>query len=366
MDHDEVPKFGENTNVLPAAKDQGPRESEIDPLEDVVLKARTIDESLWLKQLSPTLKSLQTLRIGLAGATKAQIDLSRNLARVMPWLQQWYDSFAPFAQFLSKFQQEVAPVFERFAAVAPQLGNFLRNLQQYIVEEKETTQAFRDGHLLLAPSMPVPLVRQVTNLCKNGEFRKATRVVASYYRNNGHAALTRAVNKWSQDGTFRPRMMIILDALEAHKRQKYTLSVPTLLPQIEGIASDISRKADNVISKYKKVVVGHKKTRLGKTKTVVSKLVEESSPKLGIGHGMHDTLLAFIEEPLYTSRDFEEDYNAIRKHTGLSRHGILHGLQIRYANYTNSLRLFLVLDILSYIAQRTEEQLLSLQKKTKS
>lgn len=366
MDKDQPLKFGERANTPPVTQDQSPRESErTDALADVVSKALTVNESLWLKQLAPTLKSLQTLQIAVARAAVPRIDLARTLVSLMPPLRQWYEGFAPFAQFLSNFQREVAPVFERLATVVPQLEDLLKNLQQLIVEEKETTEAFKNGHLLLVPSMPVQLVRQTTSLCKNGEFKKATHLVGNYYRKSEYAALTCAVNQWGQSRSFRPRMRIILDALGAHKRREYSLSVPALLPQIEGTASDISRTADNVISKYEKLQVRNKKARLGKTKAVISKLVEDSSPKLGIGHGMHETLRAFIEEPLYKSRNFEEDYNAVRKYAGLSRHGILHGLQIRYASYPNSLRLFLVLDILSYIAQRMEEQSISLEKKRK-
>jgi len=44
------------------------------------------------------------------------------------------------------------------------------------------------------------------------------------------------------------------------------------------------------------------------------------------------------------------DFRIIKKHRGLSRHGILHGIQTKYNTYTNSLRVFLGLDILLYIS----------------
>ena len=116
-------------------------------------------------------------------------------------------------------------------------------------------------------------------------------------------------------------MNIVKDALDAHKQRKYTLSVPTLLPQIEGIASDYAKENDALVSRYRRV-------RLGKSTGVVKDFLEKIRPLFS--HAMYDTLVAFIEEPLYKSRDFETEYGVVKKHTGLSRHGILHGLQIKY------------------------------------
>lgn len=347
MKNEKTPMFSKNGYRLPTCGNQGGQEFEKkEPLEDAMSKAQTITESLWLKQLSPAIKHLQTLSIDLSSISKVQIDLQRNIGAILSGWQSWYSSFAPLAQVLSKWQQQIAPILQNWAPVLLQVDDFLKKWPQLIEEEKEIAEAFKDGHLLLAPSMPVPLVRHIKSLCKSSEFRKASRIIGGYYRKNGYSALDSVIEGWSQNRYFQPRMIIILDAFEAHKQRKYTLSIPTLLPQIEGIASDISKMGVATASKSRRV-------RLGKTKLVVRQLVEESHQPFG--HAILDTLLAFIEEPLYKSRDFETEYGIVRKHTGLSRHGILHGLQIRYANYTNSLRLFLVLDILCCLAEDIEK-----------
>jgi len=222
-----------------------------------------------------------------------------------------------------------------------QLGKFKKMVEQFIAEEKEISEAFQKGHLLLTPSMPLDLVRKVTALCKGGEYRRAAAVIAGYYRRGDCRNLAYMVDGWSQNRCFVPRKTIIMDCLEAHKQGKYTLSVPTLLAQIEGIASDMVYQADILLS-------GGKKPRLGKTKSVVSSAINMG--KKTHFHAIHDTLLSFVEEPLYRSRDFETEFRTIKKHRGLSRHGILHGIQTKYNTYTNSLRLFLVLDILFCIS----------------
>jgi len=316
-------------------------------LEQVLLNAEKTAETLWLQQLLPAINSLQIPRQQLERIAEIQIQLQQNIAPILTYWQQWYASFAPLAQAVLNWQQQMIPMLQKLQPVLSQLGEYLQSWQQYIEDEKEVAEAFKNGHLLLAPSMPLSLVKEVTALCKTGEFRKASRLIGAYYRNNGYSALQNVVGKWSENRYFKSRMGIILDALEAHTQRKYTLSIPALLPQIEGIASDIAKKGSTPAP-------NKLKARLGKTKFIVSQVIEES--KQPFGHAMHDILLAFIEEPLYKSRDFEKDYRLIKKHTGLSRHGILHGLQTKYPAYTNSLRIFLVLDILFYIAEDLENK----------
>src|ERR1017187_9029873 len=40
---------------------------------------------------------------------------------------------------------------------------------------------------------------------------------------------------WQQDSLIAARLPILLDALTAHEEQRYTLSVPVLLAQLEGL-----------------------------------------------------------------------------------------------------------------------------------
>lgn len=314
-------------------------------LEKLTSNAEKITESLWEQELLPIINHLQTFGRQFDHIAKVQMEFQQNIAPLLLAWEQWYASFAPLAQAVLKWQQQMIPVLQKLQPVLSQLGEYLQNWQQYIEYEKEVAEAFKNGHLLLAPSMPLSLVKDITALCKTGEFRKASRLIGAYYRKNGYSTLKNTVGTWSKNRYFRSRMGIILDALEAHTQRKYTLSIPALLPQIEGIASDIAKKG-NVLTSTKT------KARLGKTKHIVSQMIEENKPQFG--HAIHDTLLAFIEEPLYKMRDFERDYTLIKKHTGLSRHGILHGLQIKYPTYTNSLRIFLVLDILFYITEDLE------------
>lgn len=57
--------------------------------------------------------------------------------------------------------------------------------------------------------------------------------IPEYFRHNDHAALWDMVDRWDLFPGWRRQ--VFEDAFEAHKSGKYTLSVPALAPQIEGM-----------------------------------------------------------------------------------------------------------------------------------
>lgn len=60
--------------------------------------------------------------------------------------------------------------------------------------------------------------------------------IPAYFRGDDHAMLWDMVDRWDVFPQWRRR--VIEDAFEAHKSGKYTLSVPALAPQIEGMLRD--------------------------------------------------------------------------------------------------------------------------------
>lgn len=66
--------------------------------------------------------------------------------------------------------------------------------------------------------------------------------IPEYFRENDYAALWDMVDRW---GFFENRREVFEDAFEAHRNGKYTLSMPALAPQIEGMLRDISGEYDN-------------------------------------------------------------------------------------------------------------------------
>jgi hypothetical protein len=139
-----------------------------------------------------------------------------------------------------------------------------------------------------------------------------------------------AMKRW------RERSQIIADAFDAHSSAKYTLSVPVLLAQADGISADIlgaylfsnnkgpiEKAASNAIKKHLK----HRPL----AKSFLGMLLN----KLGIGIKTikRDELAAsgLIFSPL-------------------NRHGVLHGLDCDYATEANSLRGIALINFLEWVA----------------
>ena len=317
-----------------------------EPISELTTKSQETAELVWKKQLAPFVNQTSKLLASMQPIADLQLKIQRSIAPALAAWQNTFVNIAPLTQALTKWQQDIAPILQRITPALAQFGKFGEIWGKWLEEQKEIADAFKSGHLLLAPSMPIDLVREVKTICQAGDYRRASAVISGYYRRNGYHNLEYMVSQWTSNKYFYRRNKIISDCLEAHKQGKYTLTVPVLLSQVEGIASDAIINID--ASK-----LGGIKPKLGKTKSVVLGITRETNRPLR--NAIQETLIAFVNEPLYKTRDFENDYGVIKKFTGLSRHSILHGIQTRYNNHTNSLRLFFVIDILFFTIESLEQ-----------
>jgi hypothetical protein len=73
-----------------------------------------------------------------------------------------------------------------------------------------------------------------------------------YYQRDNYKYLIEAVQSWESHPLFVPRMHILKDALQAHCRGLYTLSVPALINQIEGVLNDYVI-ANGLVAKFKPI-----------------------------------------------------------------------------------------------------------------
>ena len=111
------------------------------------------------------------------------------------------------------------------------------------------------------------------------------------------------------------------------------MSVPALLPQVEGIASEIVGLPPG---NSQRVVTGAVGSGLGDFMAPVAR----------------DALVSFLTGMLYVWVDFADFDEWLEKRgwqsqEPLLRHPILHGVQVDYASEENSLRAFLLLDALA-------------------
>lgn len=258
------------------------------------------------------------------------------------------------SQALAKTLQ---PSMENLQLLLKQWGEPLKKLQQPFLQLMRTraeirriAEAFQECNLWLAPSM-VGLTDEVVKLYYEGKRQVIPSIIARYYKRNNWAILRETVSKWKSNSFFRPRMGIIYDALEAHINGKYTLSVPAVLPHIEGIARDIIKK-HNLPELPKTLICRETNYGKGGEKTLPSTVFGEVAiSALSFQEWVAvESFLYYLEGTMYLSprrtRKKLEDFAA---KDILNRHSILHGSHLKYATSMNSLRCFLALDVLALI-----------------
>ena len=131
--------------------------------------------------------------------------------------------------------------------------------------------------------------------------------------------LQKIIDTWSEQKFIQPRIKILREVVIAHIEGRYELSIPALLPQIEGIIADINHHAGRMnfptIKEYVEAmfVRDSRFDRIGKT---------------------------FFLSILYESFEWQDPIPF------LSRNAILHGADTNYASAANSLRLILMFDLL--------------------
>ncbi len=264
-------------------------------------------------------------------------DLARQLLE--PMQAMLAQTLAP----LTTQQREL--LAQTFATVTEQLGRQLAELAREVagpIEQKvieldapEIKPVFTQAGFWITPSMPIAILLEIKGLGEQGTLSPCTvkQLILERYREHNCALLRNMVDEWHENPLFTPRMRIFQDALEAHIAGKYTLSVPSLLPQAEGIAARVAGRLP------------------GKDSKALFETVGEKMPDF-LSHLMKEALLSYITDTAYSYVNFGEfaewlERRGVSEKEILHRHAILHGVQTGYDSEENSLRAFLLLDALS-------------------
>ncbi|MEX2411697.1 MAG: hypothetical protein WD607_10090, partial [Candidatus Paceibacterota bacterium] len=129
--------------------------------------------------------------------------------------------------------------------------------------------------------------------------------------------------------SYPERYGIIQDAIQAHNEQKYTLSIPTLLAQSDGMFRELFGKYFYKNNAKERVEIGKRIAKIlnksdypitatSFTYLYINQLSEESS----------------LHESFEESKIFEEGEDSDK----MSRHAVLHGISINYGTKMNSLK----------------------------
>jgi hypothetical protein len=255
-------------------------------------------------------------------------------------LSQQMAQAAKSMQYIQQHLAETAKLINYI--IPPALPKYIQYLGEYL-RRKDIAIPFTECGLWLTPSMTPGLVLVVIERYEQGRKRTIPAVIDGFYRQNNWRVLRDAVKRWESYEFFVPRMPIFYDALEAHINKKWTLTVPTLIPHIEGIAGEILLANKLVLSKDAIILTQGQKTY---PSSLFGKLrADKVTPTMDV---IISSLLYYLEGTLYEYKDFK-DFPKIRRLKTLNRHAVMHGYQINYATRLNSLRCFLALDSLSML-----------------
>ncbi len=227
-------------------------------------------------------------------------------------------------------------------SMVEEISKFSEPLREFAIairENKEASDVLYQIGFVISPSMEKPFLVRLVRIYQANEKNKAIQTVISYYKRGSYRRLKDAIENWNDNPLFLSRMKIIKDALDAHCKKKFTLTIPTLLPIVEGVIHEF--------------IVQKELSLNAKKKDDIKKALEHSSLDGRLSFHIYEGLTKYLNE-VYQSKDFRG--LPPKNKSKLNRHVVLHGRQINYCTERNSLRMFLILDALSVLLMIDEEE----------
>lgn len=170
-----------------------------------------------------------------------------------------------------------------------------------------------------SPAEMMEVVRLVSGLSQEEARRAIDRLMLRRY---GKQRLRRLLWEWKDERWLQRRFPILESVVEAHIEKKYWLSVPALLPQIEGIVAEHE--------KY----VGHLTRR--DWETLLQRVLDDEYSHSYDRYIREFMLLAVLARWQH----------GVDPPSELNRHAILHGRDTEYGRATVSLKAILLFDYL--------------------
>jgi len=236
---------------------------------------------------------------------------------------------------LRNFQSAYGALVQSY--LAPLQGALLRITDGFRPLLDEITRAkarqleslMRRWHWWPIPGMPTDFYMGILRLLEQGLAGRVNQYICHWFRWNRYRRLGRMVRRWDTNEFFRRRRHIYGQALKAHRRGWYSVTVPALLPLVEGVARDYLQEQHGLSERSGVKAI---KQALGKRipKDVFREEVQQALIRFLTGSTFADTNAGDLLPSGYE----------------LNRHGVAHSRHLRYGTEANSLRCFLLLETL--------------------
>ena len=229
-----------------------------------------------------------------------------------------------------------------FLYIAPSLELYITkstNTLKRILERRRLEEfVLRDSGWWLTPSimeLPAITVDRAIQEYDNGNKRAITNLFMRVYQANQCHNLEVVVNNWYENKRFEVWQKHITPALIAHKNRAYELSIPMLLIVAEGIAGRYCR--DYAL-----------KAPSNRGNEKIKEAITEASKTNGL---LADYVVQIIFDQLdhVVYVDTRAPKPAKVFPSFINRHAIFHGWSRTYAQRKNSLKCFMLLDVLNIL-----------------
>ena len=221
------------------------------------------------------------------------------------------------------------------------MGKIIADSLQERIEEKTILVTPAVNNLLAevglwsSPALiPYPLskiIKQLSEKDKIGAIKTLEEVCNSTF-------IEELVLNWFDNQVFIDRKKAIQDVLVGHKKKLYTLTIPALLPQIEGIVTDWL-----VLKSPKKEIPWKQESKTKKFQDLAKRGITPTTYDIIV----NSTINFILNGPvLETFETWDKEINKVFA----NRHVVGHGkYDDSLFTKTNSIKLFLLLDALYYI-----------------
>ncbi len=236
-----------------------------------------------------------------------------------------------FKEYEVTYKIILASYFRPFQDVLLEVGKSFRTILDKLskLEARMLEDTLCSHRWWPVPGLPFEFYEGILILIENGETRRVNRYICAWFRWNRYRRLTRMAKRWDDNRYFRRRRPIYRQALKGHRRRLYNLTVPGLVPLVEGIARDYLW-GEHGISERRGL-------------TAIKEALSRNIPDDVYQEELQQILIRFLTSSTFADTDRDD---VLTSGYELNRHGVAHSRHIRYGSEANSLRCFLLLETL--------------------
>ncbi|MEH6990586.1 hypothetical protein [Cytobacillus firmus] len=271
---------------------------------------------------------------------------NRITESIQPLLKVTEESIQPLLKVTEELRQSISEnvsniYFEKIA----ELGEIFRGLDDEVIQYKSIIVEL--GYPPHA-EISIPLMRGIVHdYNEHGTDYVKEYIHEVMISNFDYKFLDELLRKWEKNDFVKDRIQILRNVIKCHNQNMYSASIPTLLPQLEGIIAK-GFKHKGFLSGY------HQKVYLNNL--LINPLEDDEAFKFE--RALHNFYLQHILVNFEHGKEILSD---------VSRHAILHGGKVDYGTEGNSLKLILAFDfLLDSLSSLSEENIKNVQNEIKS